>query len=320
MYLIIMRNFIDSFLDTKLSPLERVQKVWYSIFIVRIWPEYVLGTKSLNLKNNFLTSYCYVCLELNAHSLVLLLLYLKKVNKPEFFKPELLDSQQCEIFYSQLRSFTTTFATKANCTVKEIMARINKIQLQKHIGGGMVSEFIFRQKCSSNCSENMLRTILPSKDEIITVIESSKKQAIHDAVEIGLLSKENVDIKRACKVEAYKVKEIQATPKCSANKSHLRLVINQKLLQLQSVSLINYADRFQERSVSCTSPYVEIFGGRKRLIVRKTSLAWLLRTSTHKLSSDRLIRVKSSNNMVLRRRKKKTKHISNNFLMEPYEK
>lgn len=92
MYLTIMRNFIDSFLDTKLSPLERVQKVWYSIFIVRIWREYVLRTKSLNLKNNFLTSYCYVCLELNAHSLVLLLLYFKKINKPEFFKPELLDS------------------------------------------------------------------------------------------------------------------------------------------------------------------------------------------------------------------------------------
>lgn len=120
MYLTIMRNFIDSFLDTKLSPLERVQKVWYSIFIVRIWREYVLRTKSLNLKKNFLTSYCYVCLELNAHSLVLLLLHLKKINKPEFFKPELLDSQQCEKFYSQLRSLTTTFATKANCPVKEM--------------------------------------------------------------------------------------------------------------------------------------------------------------------------------------------------------
>lgn len=289
MYLTIMRNFIDSFLDTKLSPLERVQKVWYSIFIVRIWREYVLRTKSLNLKDNFLTSYCFVCLELNAHSLVLLLLYLKKINKPEFFKPELLDSQQCEKFYSQLRSFTTTFSTKANCTVKEIMARINKIQLQKHIGGGMVSEFVFPKKLSSSCSENMLETTLPSKEEILTTIESSKKKAIHDAVEIGLLLNENVDIKLACKVEAYKVKKIQDIPKRSTNTKHLRQVINQKLLQLRSVSLINYADRFQDKSVSSTSPYVEILGGRKRLIVRKTSLAWLLRASSYKLSSDRLM-------------------------------
>lgn len=304
MYLTIMRNFIDSFLDTKLSPLERVQKVWYSIFIVRIWREYVLRKKFLSLKDNFLTSYCFVCLELNAHSLVLLLLYLKKINKPEFFKPELLDSQQCENFYSKLRSLTTTFATKANCTVKEIMARINKIQLQKHIEGGIISEFVLPKKLSSSCSENMLGAILPSKDEILTVIESSKKKAIHDAVEIGLLLKENVDIRLPCKVEAYKVKEVQDTHKCSTNKKHLRDVINHKLLGLRSVSLLNYADKFQDKSVSSTSPYVEIFGGRKRLVMRKTSLTWLLRASSHKLSSDRLMRVKSSNNADSRRRRK----------------
>lgn len=148
-YLNIMKNFIDSFLDVNLTPLERVKNIWYSIFIVRIWRKYVISTKSLNLKNNFLTSYCYVCLELNAHSLVKILLYLKEIDKPELFKPHMFDSQQCEIFYSQLRSFTTTFSTKANCTVKEIMSRINKIQLQNHISSGTVSEFVFPKKLSS---------------------------------------------------------------------------------------------------------------------------------------------------------------------------
>lgn len=76
-YLQIMRNYIDAFMDDSLLPLERVNKIWYSIFLVRIWRNYILNRK-LPLKNNFLTSNCYSCLEINAHTLILILLYVKK--------------------------------------------------------------------------------------------------------------------------------------------------------------------------------------------------------------------------------------------------
>lgn len=304
MYLNILKSIIDSFMDDNLSSLQRIHKIWYSVFIVRMWRKYVVETDSLNLKNNFLSSYCYVCLELNAHSLVLLMLYLREIDEPEFLKLNRLDSQQCEKFYSQLRSFTSTFSTKANCTVKEIMSPINKIQLQNYISGGGVSEFIFPKELSSNSHKKISMKIsqvdIPSKDAIAETIEHSKLKAIDDAIEIGLLSEEERNIKLGCKCEAYKPKEKR---KLSKNKQIF--VDKEKLVHLQSVSLINYAYKFENRSVICTSPYVEIFGSKNRLIVRKTSLTWLLRANSTKLSSDRLLRVKNSHIPVLKKQKKK---------------
>lgn len=36
-YLVILKNFIDAFLDKQLSPLQRIKKVWYTIFFLRYW-------------------------------------------------------------------------------------------------------------------------------------------------------------------------------------------------------------------------------------------------------------------------------------------
>lgn len=313
MYLNIMKNFIDSFMDIHLTPLERVKRIWYSIFIVRIWRKYVISTKSLNLKNNFLTSYCYVCLELNAHSLVKILFYLKEINKPELFKPHLFDSQQCEMFYSQLRSFTTTFSTKANCTVKEIMSRINKIQLQNHISSGTVSEFVFPKKISSKYAQNITETTLPSKEEIVEAIKYSEVMAIDDAITIGLLSKRDAKLELKCEIDSYKPKIRKNSKKMSDETYRIRKIVNEKMIQLQSVSLINYADKFSSTTVPVSSSYVEIFGSNKRLIVKKTSLTWLLRAGSFKLSSDRLLRVRSLDDPIPKKQKKKVKHLTNHL-------
>lgn len=87
------------------------------------------------------------------------------------------------------------------------------------------------------------------------------------------------------------------------------------LSRLRSVCLRNYSDNFENKSVCESSPYTEVSGGSKRLIIKKTSLCWLLRQNEGKLSSDRLKRVHSSagNHLIYRiqknRRilKKKTK-------------
>lgn len=309
MYLNILKNIIDSFMDDNLTPLERLHKIWYSIFIVRIWRKYIIDTDSLILKDNFLSSYCYVCLELNAQSLVLLMLYLSEIDKPGFLKLNRLDSQQCEKFYSQLRSFTSTFSTKANCTVKEIMSRINKIQLQNYISGGGVSEFVFPKQISSNGHKNISEVALPSKDAIVETIKHSKTEAIDDAIEIGLLSKEERYIKLDCKSEAYKPKAKQRS-----FKDKQKYVDKKNMVQLQSVSLINHAYKFKNKSVISTSPYTEIFGTKNRFIVRKTSLTWLHRANSTKLSSDRLIRVQNSHVPVLKKQKKKLKQAANHSL------
>lgn len=68
LFLKIMRNFIFCFMGPKMPPLDRLRDVWYSIFVILLWKKYVHEQPGLQLKDNFLSKYCYNCLELNAHS------------------------------------------------------------------------------------------------------------------------------------------------------------------------------------------------------------------------------------------------------------
>lgn len=142
-YLEMMRDVIDAFMNPDLTAIERIEKMWYSLFLIRIWRQFILSSKNLTLKKNFLTQYTYICIELNAHSLVLLIDYLRENKQTHLFMPELFSSQPCEAFFRKIRSYTSTYSTVANCTVKEIMDRINKLQLQSDIPTYNSENFIF---------------------------------------------------------------------------------------------------------------------------------------------------------------------------------
>lgn len=57
-FLEIMRFIVDSFMDMTLTPLQRVHKIWYSVFIIRMWREFVNSNKNLRLKMIFLALNC----------------------------------------------------------------------------------------------------------------------------------------------------------------------------------------------------------------------------------------------------------------------
>lgn len=127
---------------------------------------------------------------------------------------------------------------------------------------------------------------------IFDVIERAKQSAIAFAIEIRLLDHRDTSIPLKCEVLPY-MPSVNATKECEfqrARKSETASI----LCQLRSVCLKNYADIFQSRVVSETSPYVEISHASKRIVVKKTNLCWMLRTSEGKLSSDRLKRVQTS--------------------------
>lgn len=61
------------------------------------------------------------------------------------------------------------------------------------------------------------------------------------------------------------------------------------------VQFKNFADEFNDVDIDEKSGFVEVFSSPdKRIVVKKTSLCWLLRSDSAKLSSDRLERVKGS--------------------------
>lgn len=291
-YLQISKNIIDTFLDRELAPLQRIKKIWYSIFIIRIWRYFIYSHKKYTLKKNFLTAPCYTCLEINAHSLVMCMLHLKEINRPEWFLPHLFESQPCESMFRQFRSFTSTYSTVTNCTVKEAILRISKIQLQNDIMHGTSSHFTYprlNKQQKSNNSFPYENIDLPSKVEIVAEIQNCQRDAIAKAKDMGLIqSKKN--IKFSCQVPEY-------TGGCGRTHKKRNTKYTSAPLDppnFNNIQLKNFADKLNGE-ILATGPYVEIItDDNKRIVVKKTSLCWLWKTESKKLSNDRLLRVQYS--------------------------
>lgn len=313
-FLQIMRAINDSFLDRTLFPACRLRLIWGSLFFLRIWSSYIRSKKGCTLKNNFLTSNCLSCIELNAHTMVLLIMYLRNNNLTDFFKLHLMDSQSCESFFRQIRSLTTTYSTVVTFSLKEMLDRINRIILQYDIAHDSNSGFVYPRMGKSVANSPVYE--LPSNDEIFYEIEQARKEAICYAKSFGLM-KESVSLNQITKCTFKPHKPInfhRITENIHDDMSHEYDLMN---YDFSRICLRNYADKFINIEIEETSPYVEIFRTYdERKVVKKTSICWLLRKDTLKLSSDRILRVRGPNAVKARNKqthKKKNTQKSNNF-------
>lgn len=300
-YLELIKNFHDSYMDETLSPLERVSKLWYSIFIVRIWRKYVLKNKQLNMKDNFFSHWTYSCLEFNAHAMVLIILSLKLSNQHELFKPWLYSSQPCENFYRILRSLSTCLSQVTNCTIKECLDRIYRIDLQSKIGSDSSTKFIFPEKLRAKKHSQIVDFSLPSENEISQEIQKCKTKAIDDAIDIGLCA--STDVNLDCEIKPYLAKA--KLLKKNTDEEDFPEEYFHILNQLRRTTLNNVAEKFKDKSIEENSQYTEVFGGKNRIIIKKMSLCWLLRKNRQKLSSDRLIRVRDGKKTPKYKKRKK---------------
>lgn len=277
-FLRLIRNVIEAFSNQEFSPLERIDKIWYSIFIVRIWRDFVKSKRGYTLKDNFLTQNCLTCIEINGHSLVLVLLYLEREAMTDNFVPWLFNSQACEEFFRSLRSFTSTYSTKANFSIKEILNRISKIQLLNDIiNNNKIFEFPRVTRTHNFVGHSIHK--MPTKSEIFAQIKKSEQNAKKFAIQVGMLDK-NENIRHfPCPIQQIKRKA--NNPKRVICKTTLHYI------PIKKIDLKNFAHKFIGQAVPETSPYVEMRKGSERYIVKKTSLCWSLRPDPEKLSSDR---------------------------------
>lgn len=285
LYLDMLRNILEAFLHQSLTPLERVRKIWYPLFIIRIWRQFIVSNKRYTLKDNFLSTNCYSCVELNAHSLVLCMLHLGRMNRADLFKPWLYESQACESIFRQFRCFTSTYSTKTNCTVKEAESRISNIQLQNDIMHGTRSHLIYPRLQKKQNEKPNFSNVIPTETEIFNVIEKCKEDAIAMAKSLGLVTK-NHSNDYLCKTPPYKLNKKRMDENGMNDSIDLL-----DPPDLQKIQLKNYAGQLK-KEVSYTSPYCEIpTDDSKKIIFRKSSLCWLWREECKKLSNDRLQRV-----------------------------
>lgn len=300
-------------MDRNLSPTERVEKLWRSLFLVRIWKNYILNHPIYTLKDNFISNYFFICMELNAHAMVKILLYLKENKLTEFFIPHLMCSQPCEEFYRKLRSLTSTNSTVVNFSMKEVLGRIARIQLLSEISNDYEPHFAFPKplKPSHVPGKPFPECQFPDESQIIEIIQKCKKESIEKAVKLGLIKSNQKSQGNICVCSVQPWQKQVRKENNTLNDSHFtdRLSdIEERIfdieIKLLSTTLKNYAAKFANNAVPERSAYVEVFGGDRRLIFRKTSVCWLFGKDKQKCSSDRRFRVMSRNKSKNKKAKK----------------
>lgn len=126
-FLIICRFIVEAFLNKSVGVNERIYDIWYTIFFLRLWRQW-LAENGYSINQNFITSNAYTCIELNGYGILLLLEKCRKYNTPNLFLPWLYSSQPCESNFRQTRSMTSTYSTVVNFSMNEMIKRLNRIQ------------------------------------------------------------------------------------------------------------------------------------------------------------------------------------------------
>lgn len=199
MYLRVMNKILRSFLDITLKPLERVRAIWFSLFMMRIWRQSIKETHRKSV-DQFVSHNCYSCIEINAHSLILIICYLQEKKLDHLFCPELLGSQPCEGTFRQVRSFGSTYSTVVNFSLLEIGQKMSKIEYQNEILHVKLRKYNFPRLSVDSSSyfsqinkngQNALYVTykLPTKNEIFAEIEYARLEAVEYAQSLGVFVK-----------------------------------------------------------------------------------------------------------------------------------
>lgn len=299
LYLRVLNCILRSFLDLRLTPLERIRKIWFATFILRIWKTFLLESnmKYKEYSNLFISQNCYVCVEINAHSIVLLMLYLRERKLDHLFHPEMLGSQQCESIFRQIRSLSSTYSTVTNCSILEIIQKMSKIELQNEISHnklkhwnfpriGLPSSSYFPTIDRNGMNHSKTRIQLSSQQEIIQEIELAKIEAIEYAETIGMNLKNSNGF--VCKIP----KNTLSVRSEEINQNNQNSESDKDVLQLfKTANLKQYSEKFDPQNVDEESAYVKVKNNDGKIVcLKKHTLCWFLTKTTSKLSSDRLLR------------------------------
>lgn len=110
-YLDMMREVVESFTQPDLEPLPRIQMLWKWVFFLRRWRSWLeLNKQDYTLKNNFISSNSYACIEVNAHSLIQIVIKLRDSEQHGLFVPWVMSSQACEGKFRRLRATSDNFS------------------------------------------------------------------------------------------------------------------------------------------------------------------------------------------------------------------
>ncbi|KAF5307705.1 hypothetical protein FQR65_LT18364 [Abscondita terminalis] len=189
-YLKMMNFLIKSFIDKDVTLSERLYAIWYTIFFLRLWRTRLRNHSKFKLSDNFISSNCYTCIEMNGHMLIKLIYIFQEDDTfiPEMFCPWLFSSQTCEHLFRSARSLTSTHCTMINFSIKDFISRVDRIALINEIKSDLCNNFIFpreQKRMKMNTSTTITKNCIESID-IKEIIKMAQNDAINDAFNLKM--------------------------------------------------------------------------------------------------------------------------------------
>ena len=96
---------------------------------------WILSQPKFTLRDNFITGNAYMCIEMNAHALLMLAFILrdKAHSNTNNFLPWMCGSQSCERMFCALRSMTGTFSTIITFNMLGLLSQLHKLYIQEEL-------------------------------------------------------------------------------------------------------------------------------------------------------------------------------------------
>lgn len=286
-YLKVMQFVLDSFLDRGLKAVERVFKIWFSVFFLRQWRCWIKRSKEYNLTDCFITLNAYTCIEMNAHSMLMMILdHIEKGTLDEFY-PWLLGSQQCEEWFRAARSLTSTLSTIINFTAQEFIHKSKRIEFVHEATYSLSEEFNFPR--SSKKKADVVSQYSLTKQDIFDSIECAKDDAISCVRELNMTVEES-----DWKICDLKVIEEEPTKPIEVSISTSAPSFNIKADLLKNIKSMNFkvAEKIPEDLPN--SAFVEIEVDGKSVVIKKSCLVWMFSEKGERVSTDRIYRFRKS--------------------------
>lgn len=290
----------SSFMEYDLSPLERVYRIWNAVYFLRIWRLWIKSTRSATaeervhidafgytIENNFITSNCYNCIEINAAALIGLIKQFRDENAPEKFLLSIFDSQICEKMFRHFRSMGTANYTKINFTMFELLNMARRVEIKNSIEHSELADVKIVFPRSNQAVRTQIYS-LPLDEEIDQTLLRAKTYAIREAEKFGMtVNPEDIDDFRF-PVPKFIAGDIQ-------NEGETVYPESDDEIELCSDTCTVEMDESACGDLDESSSYASISNEKGDVShIRKSALVWTLSDPSRKLSNDRVIRVTAS--------------------------
>lgn len=305
------RDVVTAFTDKTFSPEHRIFIIWRWFFFLRLWRDW-LPKNGFSIADNCITSNAYFCIEINAHTLILLIILLRDSKQDHLFLIWLFNSQGCESFFRLARSMTTTESTVINFTMLQFLYRVRRIEFQAMVETELGHKFSFpsSHRASRAGHQEPVLHKLPDNCVIEECIVRAKEFALLKAKELGMVYNDIPDLNFNLQSFNFEEEEddgavINLEDTFDSNEREVEEPYEEEALNdrededlEEDLCIISSGavgvKTFHDVSISPNSIFVRVQDGFENpVIIKKLTLCRLFTEVGTRLSSDRVLRYKT---------------------------